>query len=91
MTSIIGKRGRPRKPGRKTGCVWPVPGRGGDGVCGEALDEGLLLCLGHAMVLRQQVGRICAWPDCEQSTSFRPLCPYHVKRAFGLLDGYVPG
>lgn len=84
-----GKRGRPRKePARKqAGCVWPVESRLG-GPCGHPPADGLVLCPAHAKVLHQRIGKTCAWPNCEQTALFNPICSYHAKVALGLLDPY---
>jgi len=89
--SAVGARGRPRKdtPRANEGCIWPVQSRPG-GMCGAPLAEGLALCREHAKVLDAPPGRTCAWPGCEQTSPFRALCAYHVKRALGLLGPYRP-
>jgi hypothetical protein len=46
------------------------------------------LCKEHAKVLDDPPGETCAWPGCEQTSPFKALCAYHVKRAFGLLGPY---
>jgi hypothetical protein len=89
--SALGARGRPRKRpgGTNGGCIWPVPSRPG-GVCGALPTEGMALCREHARVLDDPPGKACAWPGCEQTSPFRALCAYHVKRALGLLGPYRP-
>jgi hypothetical protein len=87
--TAAGKLGRPRKQPaeKKPGCIWPVDGRPG-GTCGDRLAEGLALCPEHAKTLDRPPGKTCAWPGCEQTTPFKPLCSYHLKRALGLLGPY---
>jgi hypothetical protein len=58
------------------------------GACGDPLAEDVALCPEHAKVLGEPAGETCAWPGCEQTSPFRPLCPYHMKRALGLLGPY---
>jgi hypothetical protein len=86
---VTGRRGRPRKDraDEERGCIWPVEGRRA-GVCGDRLAEGLTLCPEHGKVLDRPPGATCAWPGCEQTTPFRPLCSYHMKRALGLLGPF---
>jgi hypothetical protein len=89
--SAVGKRGRPRKEpsDQHEGCIWPMPTRRG-GTCGDPPAEGVALCPEHAKVLGQPPGERCAWPDCEQTSPFNPLCAYHTKRALGLLGPWRP-
>jgi hypothetical protein len=56
--------------------------------CGNPPADGLVLCWGHAKILHQRAGKSCAWPNCEQTTLFKPTCFYHTKVALGLLDPY---
>jgi hypothetical protein len=89
--SSVGKRGRPRKERdgkKKVGCVWPAEMRP-DGTCAHEPVEGLALCPGHAKVLLQRAGKTCAWPNCEQTALFKPMCTYHTKVGLGLLDPYT--
>jgi hypothetical protein len=67
--------------------VWPAE-LGSNTTCGHQLVEGLVLCTAHAKVLHQRAGRTCAWPNCEQTSLFKPICCYHAKVAAGLLDPY---
>lgn len=67
--------------------MWPS-GRHAGGTCGTQPVDGLALCVEHAKVLRQGPGKTCAWPNCEQTSLFKPLCFFHQKRALGLLDPF---
>lgn len=53
--------------------------------CGRATVDGMALCAEHLKVLRQGMGKICAWPGCAQTMPYRAVCQYHDKRARGLL------
>lgn len=82
-----GKRGRPRKPPKagRPACLWPSQGLPG-GQCGRQPVAGMALCPAHAGILDGAVGPACAWPGCEQTDLFLPMCLYHRKVAAGLLD-----
>lgn len=87
--AAAGKRRRPMKEQavKKAGCVWPVELRP-TGTCGDEPVEGLALCLTHAKVLHLTPGMTCAWPNCEQTALFKPICCYHTKVALRLLEPY---
>ena len=69
--------------------MWPAEGRAAGGTCGKRpLVDGLMLCAVHAKVLRQGMGKTCAWPGCEQTGLYRSTCEYHTKIAMGLLEPY---
>ena len=89
--SAFGSRGRPRKvpTGADDGCIWPVQASRG-GTCGAPPAKDVALCGEHAKILDEPPGERCAWPGCEQTSPFKALCAYHLKRALGLLGPYRP-
>lgn len=85
LNAVATRPSRPRTvslENKTEGCIWPV----GDATCERSPEDGLAVCGSHAKILTEGPDGFCAWPSCNQFATFKALCPYHEKRARGLLE-----